>query len=623
MMHKILFIVALILILPSAIQSQIVKDSLAGEDFSERFYQREDIWNFKDTFYREDTSINYFTSPYRKEELNLFEENLGIDATPQFIPLRNQFENQLDLGLDHLQSLYLKPLSYSPICPSPLSELRYIQGYRNALHMEARHYRNILPNWNVGLRYRRVKNHNIYYDYSNSAAVNQEVRIGNITGTVFSSHYFSHKRNFEQWVDVALNRNENQESGGAKNPSDYDTLEGRARLNVNEPKHLNAFNNNNQVLAQVHSIYRFARTSQDTIFKRKDYKMGVYHQLKYNSEKYRFYDNAVDSVNYTNINPHPIEIFDSLYSSSFYNSIGLLIRTNFFRFDGGIRHSYDKVVQNRSNLAYNHISLSAKGSLFLQNWSLEGAFDYFISGYRNQDNILKINLINQHPLHQLNIGLESQFKEATFVENNFSSTAFVWQNNFQKQNIQTLSANYLEKLWVKNLQLSFSLQNLGNFIYFNQSYQPIQSSKAQQIIQLDASKLFKINNTYLDLNVRYYRGSEFYPLPSFVTYSKLYQHLLLFKKALELNAGIDFYYYSAYEARYYHPTLRQFTLQDQAVGNYPYLGVFINGKIKAFHFFLRYNHLNEGFSGGNYFSSYAYSTYRGHIQLGVNWRLYN
>ena len=107
-------------------------------------------------------------------------------------------------------------------------------------------------------------------------------------------------------------------------------------------------------------------------------------------------------------------------------------------------------------------------------------------------------------------------------------------------------------------------------------------------------------------------------LPKLSVYSNLF---LRFKvaKVLHVDFGVDCSYYTKYYAPNYQPATMAFTNQQQVkVGNYPFMNVYANMKLKRARFYIMMSHVNQGLTGKNYFAMPHYPMNPRRFQMGVS-----
>jgi hypothetical protein len=67
---------------------------------------------------------------------------------------------------------------------------------------------------------------------------------------------------------------------------------------------------------------------------------------------------------------------------------------------------------------------------------------------------------------------------------------------------------------------------------------------------------------------------------------------------------------------FYHQDIRE-------IGNYPYFDAFLTAKLKRTRFFVKYDHVNSGFMGKNYFNVLHYPMPGGTFRWGLSWTFYD
>jgi hypothetical protein len=100
----------------------------------------------------------------------------------------------------------------------------------------------------------------------------------------------------------------------------------------------------------------------------------------------------------------------------------------------------------------------------------------------------------------------------------------------------------------------------------------------------------------------------------------LYYQNDLFKKRLRLQVGAQVSYSMGYYANAYNPALSDFHLQnDKQVGNYPFIDVFLNLRVKKLRMFVKFTHINAGWLGYNYYHVPHYPANDFAWHFGINW----
>jgi hypothetical protein len=118
-------------------------------------------------------------------------------------------------------------------------------------------------------------------------------------------------------------------------------------------------------------------------------------------------------------------------------------------------------------------------------------------------------------------------------------------------------------------------------------------------------------------------------LPLFSGFNSTYLDFTLFK-VLQLQFGADLYYNTKYYANSYMPATGVFYTQNtMLIGDYPYVDVFANAKLKRLRFFIKYERASNLPSDiseisktyGYFIPSYPYNP--GIVKYGLSWTFYD
>ena len=207
---------------------------------------------------------------------------------------------------------------------------------------------------------------------------------------------------------------------------------------------------------------------------------------------------------------------------------------------------------------------------------------------------------------------------APYLLNNYLSNHFIWKNDFGK--IRRVNFGGRLDLPFSGTSLSVDVDNIQNYIYFNDKYLPTQHGSNIQIFSARLNQDFRLGILNWRNRVTYQTSSNdnVIPLPKLAVYSNLF---LLFKVAtLHVQLGVDCDYYTSYYGLAYQPATASFATQRKVkVGNYPFMNVYANMKLSKARFFVLFSHFNQGlFGGNNYFSVPDYPLNPRRLQLGVS-----
>ena len=156
---------------------------------------------------------------------------------------------------------------------------------------------------------------------------------------------------------------------------------------------------------------------------------------------------------------------------------------------------------------------------------------------------------------------------------------------------------------------------------------PKQYGKTINYLSVKASKEFRwwklgLDNTILYQNVQ--QPDMILNVPELVTRNTLYYSDYWFKKALLVQTGFTFQYFTKYHGNDYNPLLGEFYVQDKKeFGGFPLIDFFFNMKIQEFQLFLKAEHFNSGFTGYDFYSAPNYPYRDFTVRFGVTWNFFS
>ncbi len=220
-----------------------------------------------------------------------------------------------------------------------------------------------------------------------------------------------------------------------------------------------------------------------------------------------------------------------------------------------------------------------------------------------------------------------------------------WQNfnneneedNFKNIETQKIQFNINAKKFA-NLEASYT--KIDNYTYFTKNTDsitvPLQFDRNVDLLKLKLSQTLNfgwigIDNTVLYQDVS--KGDEVYNVPKIVTRNSIYYQDHWFKKALFLQTGVTFKYYSQYTADGYDPVLSEFYVQSEAesaffeqenhtFGGFPQFDIFINAKIRQTRLYFKVENFGEAFHQNNEFSAPGYAPRDAVIRFGLVWNFF-
>lgn len=202
-----------------------------------------------------------------------------------------------------------------------------------------------------------------------------------------------------------------------------------------------------------------------------------------------------------------------------------------------------------------------------------------------------------------------------------------WYNEPSYSNVKTntLSAGVKSKKWM-DVEASFT--TIQDYAFFAKTgtdslVNSFQANDDVIYFKIKAHKQFQYGKFSLDNTVAYQNvsnGMQVFNVPELITRNSLYYTDQWFDKALFVQTGVNFKYFTSYNMNAYDPVLAEFYVQnDTQIGGFPLIDIFFNMKIQQTRVFFIAEHVNSSFTGNDFFSAPGYP-YRDFIlRFGIVW----
>jgi hypothetical protein len=434
----------------------------------------------------------------------------------------------------------------------------------------------------------------------------------------------------------------NGENGGISSIEDFESGDGafanRARLDV--------------YLKDAKSFMKGKRYFFDHNFrinsKNEDNNLYLTHQFNYETKFFEYNQKTVPST----VNNAIIYRFGDSYVTSdindqtrynrMYNKVGaiyensLLGKFQFFVEDFRYNYYYGKVLILDSGAipsSLNDKINTVGGQYDYRKNKWNGTFTYSNSisnqpmsnfdaklNYKFNDKnefVFQYQMLNKIPDHIYNL------YQSSFV-------AYNWQNDFNNEKINNIEAT-AKTQW---LNASLQLSSIKDHLYFSndatdsqqQIISPKQYDKAINYLSVKVSREFKWWKLALDNTVLYQQvdqEDDVLNVPQIVTRNSLYFTNYFFKKAMYLQTGFIFNYFTKYYINDYNPVTTEAFVQNQRkVGDFPMLDFFINARIRQTRIFLKAEHFNSKMTGNNFYTAPNYPYRDFMIRFGLVWNFF-
>ncbi|MFK5983185.1 MAG: putative porin [Flavobacteriaceae bacterium] len=238
-------------------------------------------------------------------------------------------------------------------------------------------------------------------------------------------------------------------------------------------------------------------------------------------------------------------------------------------------------------------------------------------------------LINNEYTVSADLKLHSVAPNFNFLLFQSDYVNYNWQNDYNNVKTQQLNVDFTSE---KIINFSLSYTGIDEYAYFtikanDSTPTPHQYGDRVDYVKVKVQKdirykKFGLENTILYQNAL--SGEEVLKLPQFITRNTLYFEDRWFKKAIFMQTGATFKYYSDFFMNGYDPVLGEFYVQNtDELGGYPQFDLFFNARVQQIRFYFKYENFNALFSGTNdYFSAPGYSYRDAVVRFGIVWNFF-
>jgi len=302
--------------------------------------------------------------------------------------------------------------------------------------------------------------------------------------------------------------------------------------------------------------------------------------------------------------------------------------------------SDQQVIDNQ--LTGDEISVGAKYSKKIGGFNLEGDLAYTVVGDLTDYTLNARTGYTISNGNRLWAAVHSTSRLPNFNTLLYQSeySNYNWQNTdlFEPEKVYCLQFG-LKSAALGELTATYS--TVDNYTYFSSSatpeqiadgqenayVRPMQEQNAVNHLKVTYLKEFRLGKWALANTIMYQNvaaDSEVLNVPDLVTRNSLYFSSEVFKKAMYLQTGITFKYFTTYFMNAYNPLLSEFYVQNhEELGGYPMLDFFINAKIRQTRVYLKAEHFNSSFSGNTFYAAPNYPYRDFVIRFGLVWNLFS
>jgi hypothetical protein len=469
---------------------------------------------------------------------------------------------------------------------------------------------------------------------------------------------------YKAYFSAGINNLKAFENGGIKDPSELvltTTRDIQVNLGgVNNAK--SSLRNRSLLLVQRYTIGKTATASSDSSTHRKSGIFGlsgtISHILTIESNRRSYVDayprsGFYDTLDFISKNATR----DSLFSRSIKNTLRFDFETDAsrkFRLGGGvgIRNElfhYAQIVPsyivpmvdsssskianwNRSNNILIGRLFNSIGEKF--RWLATG--ELYLTGYRAGDFDLNGEISKTFDWKKGKafwiITGSMMNREPSFWYQQWGSNNFVWNANLKKEFRIDLGTTF--SIPARKTELRFNYAIIKNYTDFGPDTLPSQYSGGLSVAAVTVKNELRLWKFHLatDLIIQQSSNTTVLDLPlATVRSAGYFEHLFRFAKTggkLYTQLGLDVTYNTLYHPYAYMPATGRFYRQyNVTAGNYPYINLFLNFKVKRTRVFVMLDHANAKIMGTsiryNYFMVPTYPMNIRMLRYGLSWTFYN
>jgi len=588
-----------------------------------RYYYEKDVFLNRQQFHAIDTAIrNFHRYTYVQRNLNLYQDlgNIGTSIrpiyyqTPNLIGATSGFQSY-DMYWDTEQVRYFDT-------KSPYTNMNVILGGKGRSITKASFSRNINPRWDFGFDYRGL--------LIDKQVQRQSKGDRNVRSTYYDLYttFLSKDSTYRLFVNMRRNKLEADEYGGIRRDVEFEYAD--YFFKNAQPNLLDATSNDLRFSTHLFHQYEVGKALQ------------VYH----------IYDNYRQTQTFLDI---PGNAPPGYYDYDEVDSTKTDDHSKFksLRNEIGIKGDLLKLFYN----GYYAIRNYSMANKYLPTDSLQVPFSG-VESYLGGRISLRLDSIGEvtgwgELEHNGNYRIEGQIKskwfEASVKQVQYSVPLLlqayrgshdVWYNNFKSTNVTQLNGYLHYRSKVLNISPGLTFTRLGNYTFFRytentdtvrkQTVLPVQTGGEQVIATPEFRFSIRMLGSHLSFSgqVLYSKvlsnSGDAIQLPDLFVNSQLSYENIFFDGNLDMQAGIDFHYKSAYHALSYDVPIQQFYVQkNYAPPAFPLLDVFFNARIKRGRIFVKYNNLVQLFTGQGYMPTPEYIGQRNILDFGFDWSFYD
>ncbi|MEO8934033.1 MAG: putative porin [Xanthomarina sp.] len=526
----------------------------------------------------------------------------------------------------HFNFMEIEDINYYHV-PTPFTELYYKTAFTQGQQIDAFFTVNTSKQFNFSIGYKGLRSIGKYQHELTST--------GNFR---FTSSYKTKNNRYIANAHIVMQDLLNQENGGLQDSNlpyfetGNEEFKDRGVLAVN-------FEDAENILKakrfHLDHQYRLLKET-DSITKNK---LSIGNILSFEDKFYEY--TQAKQNDYFGLAFQPTALRDRVTLENFYvqayaeYSNNILGNMKFHVDYNNFNYGYNKVTYINNSLVTNRLvgdvlSIGGTYSKSIQKFQLEGDFGLNISGDFDGNYIM--GTASYHFTEDLafsaRVKHNSQAPNYNFLLYQSVYQNYNWQTNFT--NVKTQNMEFaIKSNHIANV--SVDITTINDYAYFKKEattgfVKPFQSDKSISYLTVKLQKEIKYKKFALDNTVAYQKvkdDNEVFNVPEIITRNTIYYSNHFFKKALFLQTGVTFNYFSKYHMNAYDPLLAEFYVQtDREFGGFPRFDFFVNAKIQRARIYLKAEHFNSAWTGYDFYSAPNHPYRDFTVRFGVVWNFF-
>ena len=509
---------------------------------------------------------------------------------------------------------------------SPYTEANYVQGSREENFFRLIHTQNAGKALNAGIEYERINSEGFYV---RQRAAHTALR--------FHLWLRPEKSRYQLIAGASYHRGLVQENGGLTAFGDSlfrtNTQPNRKLYPVGLQSARNQQFRNGVLIRQSYDLIKMKSDSL-----RRSATLRLQHTAAYDFHRHGFDDPSPDTLYYPNIfnantnttswihrkvnNEFALLKLESAPDSTHRVQLG---------FKAFLRQQYVELHTEfyglSDSLNLRTFNQSAGGFLRLEGlkWRVNASAELFFAGFNAGDTQLEGSLeLGKKDGNTLTISLESFFQEADYQLQFFSSNFSYWNQDFAKQSLLRIGAEYRD--YRDRWSLFLHNRVMGNFVILNSLGRPEQITQAQNVISAGGKHKLRFGkwNLHSHILAQLASNTDVIRLPLLQFQENFFWETPFKKSKTVLRIGADFMASTAFTAYGYQAWSGLFYRSNNA-NNSGLLqaDVYISARIRRARVFIKFEHLNSSFGDQTFILTPGYAINDRALKLGLNWTFFD